>query len=42
MNRFMGSPHIELEGPDLQASGGRDVASREELHAYVEKLMNLA
>jgi len=41
MNRFMDSLHIELEGPELQARGGRAVASREDLHAYVEKLVNL-
>ena len=41
MNRFMDSLHIELEGPELQAKGGRAVASREDLHAYVAKLVNL-
>lgn len=41
MNRFMDSLQIELEGPDLQARGGRAVASREDLHAYLEKLVNL-
>jgi len=41
MNRFMDSLHIELEGPELQARGGRAVASREDLHAYIEKLVNL-
>jgi alkylhydroperoxidase family enzyme len=41
MNRFMDSLHIELEGPELQARGGRAVASREHLHAYIEKLVNL-
>lgn len=41
MNRFMDSLQIELEGPDLQARGGRADASREDLHAYVEKLINL-
>lgn len=41
MNRFMDSLHIELEGPELQAKGGRAVASPEHLHAYVEKLLNL-
>jgi alkylhydroperoxidase family enzyme len=41
MNRFMDSLHIELEGPELQARGGRADASREDLHAYVEKLVNL-
>ena len=38
MNRFMDSLQIELEGPELQARGGRAGASREDLHAYVEKL----
>ena len=37
----MDSLHIELERPELQAQGGRAVASREDLHAYVEKLVNL-
>ncbi len=41
MNRFMDSLHIELEGPKLQARGGRAVASQEDLHAYLEKLVNL-
>ncbi len=41
MNRFMDSLQIELEGPELQAQGGRAGASREDLHAYVEKLVNL-
>jgi len=41
MNRFMDSLQIELEGPEAQARGGRAVASREELHAYIEKLVNL-
>ena|SRR5687767_3538239 len=41
MNRFMDSLHIELEGPELQARGGRAAASREDLHAYIEKLVNL-
>ena len=41
MNRFMDSLHIELEGPDLQARGGRAVASQEDLHAYMEKLASL-
>jgi hypothetical protein len=40
MNRFMDSLHIELEGPELQARGGRAIASREDLHAYIEKLAN--
>src|SRR4030095_16775595 len=38
MNRFMDSLHIDLEGPELQARGGRAVASREELHAHISKL----
>jgi len=41
MNRFLDSLHIELEGPELQAKGGRAKASPEDLHAYVEKLLNL-
>ncbi len=41
MNRFMDSLHIELEGPELQARGGRAGASRKDLHDYVEKLVNL-
>ncbi|MCC7487279.1 MAG: carboxymuconolactone decarboxylase family protein [Burkholderiales bacterium] len=41
MNRFMDSFRIELEGPELQARGGRATASREDLHAYVEKLVGL-
>ena len=41
MNRFMDSLHIELEGPELQARGGRASASREDLHGYVESLLNL-
>jgi hypothetical protein len=41
MNRFMDSLHIELEGPELEARGGRAAASREDLHAYIEKLLNL-
>lgn len=41
MNRFMDSLHIELEGPELQARGGRAVARSEDLHAYLEKLLNL-
>jgi hypothetical protein len=40
MNRFMDSLQIELEGPQLQARGGRAGASREDLHAYIEKLVN--
>lgn len=41
MNRFMDSLHVELEGPELQARGGRAAASPEGLHAYVEKLVSL-
>jgi hypothetical protein len=41
MNRFMDSLAIELEGPELQARGGRAVASREDLHAYIENLAGL-
>jgi len=41
MNRFMDSLHIELEGPELEGRGGRAVAKREDLHAYVAKLMDL-
>ncbi len=41
MNRFMDSLHIELEGPELEGRGGRAVAKREDLHAYVEKLVDL-
>lgn len=40
MNRFIDSLQIELEGPELQAAGGRAAASREDLHAYIEDLMN--
>ena len=41
MNRFMDSLQIELEGPELQARGGRAVASAEDLHAYVHNLAQL-
>jgi alkylhydroperoxidase family enzyme len=41
MNRFMDSLHIELEGPELQARGGRAAASAEDLHAYVHNLAKL-
>ena len=41
MNRFMDSLQIELEGPELQARGGRAGARREDLHAYVQKLVDL-
>ena len=41
MNRFMDSLQIELEGPEVQARGGKAVASPEDLHAYLEKIMDL-
>jgi len=41
MNRFMDSLHIELEGPELQARGGRAIARPDDLHAYIAKLVNL-
>jgi len=41
MNRFMDSLQIELEGPELQARGGRAVASVEDLHEYVHNLAKL-
>jgi alkylhydroperoxidase family enzyme len=41
MNRFMDSLQIELEGPELQARGGKAVASPEDLHAYLEQIMEL-
>ena len=41
MNRFMDSLHIELEGPELQARGGRAAASVEDLHAYIGRLADL-
>lgn len=41
MNRFMDSLQIELEGPELQARGGKAVASPEDLHAYLEKIIDL-
>ena len=41
MNRFMDSLQIELEGPEVQARGGRAVASPEDLHAYLEKIIDL-
>ena len=41
MNRFMDSLAIELEGPELEARGGRAVASRADLHAYIERLVGL-
>lgn len=37
----MDSLQIELEGPELQAKGGRASATREDLHAYIEKLVKL-
>ena len=39
MNRFMDSLAIELEGPELQARGGKAGASPADLHAYIEKLV---
>ena len=42
MNRFMDSLQIELEGPELQARGGKAVASPEDMHAYLEKLIELS
>jgi alkylhydroperoxidase family enzyme len=41
MNRFMDSLQIELEGPELQARGGKAVASPEHLHAYLQKIIDL-
>jgi alkylhydroperoxidase family enzyme len=41
MNRFMDSLQIELEGPELQARGGRAAASPADLHAYLERLIDL-
>ena len=41
MNRFMDSLLIELEGPELQARGGRAAASRADMHDYIAKLVNL-
>lgn len=41
MNRFMDSLQIELEGPEVQARGGRAVASPEDLHAYLERIIQL-
>jgi len=40
-NGFMDSLQIELEGPDMQARGGRATASPEDLHAYLEKIIHL-
>ncbi len=39
MNRFMDSLQIELEGPEMQARGGRATASAEDLHAYLEHII---
>jgi alkylhydroperoxidase family enzyme len=39
MNRFMDSLQIELEGPEMQARGGRATASAEDLHAYLEQII---
>jgi alkylhydroperoxidase family enzyme len=41
MNRFMDSLQIELEGPEVQARGGKAVASPEVLHAYLERIVDL-
>lgn len=41
MNRFMDSLQIELEGPELQARGGKAVASPEDMHTYLEKIIEL-
>ena len=41
MNRFMDSLQIELEGPELQARGGKAVASPEDMHAYLDKIIEL-
>ena len=41
MNRFMDSLQIELEGPEMQARGGRATASPEDLHAYLEKIIDV-
>jgi alkylhydroperoxidase family enzyme len=41
MNRFMDSLAIELEGPELQARGGRAAASPADLHAYLQKIIDL-
>ena len=41
MNRFMDSLQIELEGPELQARGGKAVASPEYLHAYLQKIIDV-
>jgi hypothetical protein len=37
----MDSLAIELEGPELEAKGGRARASPEDLHAYIENLLTL-
>lgn len=39
MNRFMDSLQIELEGPEMQARGGRATASAADLHAYLEQII---
>lgn len=39
MNRYMDSLLIELESEELQAKGGKAYASREALHAYLERLL---
>lgn len=41
MNRFMDSLQIELEPQDVQAMGGKAAASREHLHAYLERIVDL-
>jgi hypothetical protein len=41
MNRFIDSLAIELEGPELQARGGRATASSADLHAYLQKVIDL-
>jgi alkylhydroperoxidase family enzyme len=41
MNRFMDSLQIELEGPELQARGGRATASAADLHRYLEQVIAL-
>jgi alkylhydroperoxidase family enzyme len=41
MNRFMDSLQIELEGPEMQARGGRASASAADLHEYLERIIEL-
>jgi alkylhydroperoxidase family enzyme len=41
MNRFMDSLQIELEGPEIQARGGRATASPADLHTYLEQIIDL-